>query len=103
DAALCPSGGPPRQLFRGRVPEDDVECAIHGDDGVRKPREHRLVIHAARLRSGIAFMLSAARSPARSRSVPAAAIIAALSVQRRGGGMWRRTPCSPASAASAAR
>src|SRR5437879_8315227 len=102
-AALSPPGGAARELFRRGVPEDHVERVVHGDDGVGKAGEHRLEIHAARVRSGIAFMPSGARSPARSRSVPAAAIIAALSVQRRGGGMCRRTPCSSASAASVAR
>ena len=48
-------------------------------------------------------MPSGARSPASSRAVPAAVIIAALSVQSRGGGTWRVIPCSAASAASPAR
>src|SRR5262249_20858187 len=105
DAALGPPRGAARELFRGGVPEDHVERAVHGDDGVGKAGEHRLEIHAARVRSGTAFMSSGARSPARSRSVPAAAIIAGLAVPWRGGGggRGRRTRCSSASAASAAR
>src|SRR5262249_31246245 len=97
-AAPGAAGRAARELFGRRIPEDHMQRAVDGDDGVGETGEDRFVVHAARARSGIAFMPSGARSPARSRSVPAAAIIAALSVQRRGGGMGRGGPCSAAAA-----
>src|SRR3989442_1232025 len=85
----------------GGVPEDDPEARVDRDHRVGQAGEDRLVIHASSM-SGRAFMLSGARSPARSRTVPAAVIIAALSVQSRGGGTWSVMPCKVASAASPA-
>src|SRR6185503_13540124 len=88
-------------LGRG-VPEHHAQRLVHRDDRVGQPRQHRLEVHAS-ARSGTALSVSGARSPAASRALPAAVIIAALSVHRRGGGMWTWMPCSPASARSAAR
>src|SRR5439155_21827213 len=85
----------------GGVPEDDPEARVDRDHRVGQAGEDRLVIHTSSM-SGRAFMLSGARSPARSRTVPAAVIIAALSVQSRGGGTWSVMPCKVASAASPA-
>src|SRR5581483_131084 len=91
------------ELLGGGVPEHHVQPGVDGDDRVGKAREHRLVVHGARARSGTALRSRPARSPAARRAVPAAAIIAALSVHRRGGGMCRRRPRSAAAAPRAAR
>src|SRR4029453_12077049 len=98
---VAPLGAPRRALGEdlGRgVPEDHAEVAIDRDHGVGKAGEDRLKVHGASARSGIAFRFSGARIPAARRAVPAAVIIAALSVQRERGGMCRRNPCSRAAA-----
>ena len=82
--------GTAEELLGRRVPQDDPEIRVHADERVRQPAHQRLVVehgvHQASARSGMAFMVNGARSPASSRSLPAAAIIAALSVQSRAGG-----------------
>src|SRR5439155_26375938 len=81
----------------GGVREDEPQARVHGDHRVGQAGADRLIIHGdgalipsadASSISGSAFMSSGARSPAWSRSVPAAVIIAALSVQSPGGGTW---------------
>ena len=83
------------ELLGGWIPQHDAEVLADAHHGVGQPRQERLVVQPAhrreprrlgriihaRGRSGWAFIVSGARSPASSRSFPAAAIIAALSVQ----------------------
>ena len=91
---------PTEQRLRRRVPEDEAQPLVDADNGVGQvppgaPRSRTASARAPSLNRAPgrapAFMVSGARSPASSRSWPAAAIIAALSVQRRREGTCERS------------
>ena len=90
----------PGERLGGAVPQEHGEVGPHADDGVRQARQEPVdlghgpppVVTGVTRAARVAWALSArsARSPAASRAAPAAAIIAALSVQSRGGGAVQR-------------
>ena len=72
-AAEHAPGGAAQQVLGRGIPQDDAQLGVHAHEGIRQPAHQPLVVermahHQASARSGTAFRVRGARSPASSRS-----------------------------------